>query len=128
MKIAVPVADGRLCPHFGHCQEFELITVNAEKMEILNRETVPPPPHQPGILPQWLHQLGCDLVIAGGIGHRAVELFGQFGIVVITGVAPASPEDVIAAYLAGRLSAGDNTCDRSDHADHIDNCRNHSEG
>jgi len=25
MKIAIPIADGKLCAHFGHCEQFSLV-------------------------------------------------------------------------------------------------------
>jgi len=40
------------------------------------------PPHEPGLLPRWLHEQGAHLIIAGGMGHRAQELFVQNGIQV----------------------------------------------
>ncbi len=42
MKIAIPLADGKLTAHFGHCHEFALIEV--ENDEIIEKETHKPPP------------------------------------------------------------------------------------
>ena len=28
MKIAIPLAAGRLCMHFGHCEQFALVDVD----------------------------------------------------------------------------------------------------
>ncbi|MFW5775576.1 MAG: NifB/NifX family molybdenum-iron cluster-binding protein, partial [Chitinivibrionales bacterium] len=69
MRIAIPVAQGKLCMHFGHCQVFSLITV--EKDQIVATEELVPPPHEPGILPRWLKEQNADIIIAGGMGGRA---------------------------------------------------------
>ena len=109
LRIAVPVADGKLSPHFGHCSIFALIDVKDN--EIVRKELVLPPGHQPGLLPGWLHDKGANVVIAGGIGMRAKALLEQAGIRVIAGVAPEEPEAVVRSYLAGNLSGGENLCD-----------------
>lgn len=111
MKIAVPVAQGVLCLHFGHCQSFALVEVDEESRTIVSQETLPPPPHEPGVLPRWLHEKGADLVIAGGMGMRAQQIFQQQGVKVIVGAPSAAPGDVVQAYLEGRLETGDNLCD-----------------
>jgi len=110
MKIAIPTAEGRLCQHFGHCQQFAIIDVDTDKKEILKTEMMTPPPHEPGVLPGWLKQQGCTFIIAGGMGGRAIGMFGQYGIGVITGAPPQNPEDVVTAYLDGQLIAGGNPC------------------
>ena len=72
MKIAIPMEQGGLCPHFGHCQAFAIYTV--EDGKIVKEETVDPPAHEPGSHPAFLHKLGCNVVIAGGMGVKAQEL------------------------------------------------------
>jgi hypothetical protein len=52
MKFAIPIADGKLTAHFGHCKEFAMVEV--EEKQILNTEMLDPPPHEPGVLPRWL--------------------------------------------------------------------------
>ena len=81
MKFAIPVADGRLAAHFGHCEQFALI--ETENGEIKNSAMQTPPPHEPGVLPKWLHEQGANVIIAGGMGSRAQQLFGQSGIKVV---------------------------------------------
>ena len=124
MKIAIPTADGLLCPHFGHCQNFTVLEVDPEKKEISKSETLTPPPHEPGVFPAWLAQLGCNLIIAGGMGGRAVQMFRQNGIQVVIGAGSAKPDDVVMAYLNGSLTTGSNLCDEP--AFHGDReCDNH---
>ncbi|MFC1736892.1 NifB/NifX family molybdenum-iron cluster-binding protein, partial [Candidatus Hydrogenedentota bacterium] len=111
MRIAIPVMDGRLCMHFGHCEKFALIDVDATGKKIEKTEFVVPPPHEPGLLPRWLGEKGADVIIAGGMGQRAQGLFAQNGVQVIVGAPANSPEDVALAYLDGTLETGDNVCD-----------------
>ena len=109
MKFAIPLAEGKLTAHFGHCQEFALVEV--EDNQIKNKETLVPPPHEPGVLPQWLSEQNTHLIIAGGMGARAQSLFSEKGITVITGVNTDKPGNLIMAFLNNSLLAGDNICD-----------------
>lgn len=68
MRYAIPVSSGGLSEHFGHCEHFALIDVDDEKKEILRKELVLSPGHQPGLLPEWLAEQGVSMVIAGGMG------------------------------------------------------------
>lgn len=111
MKYAVPVSGGELCAHFGHCEEFALIDVDTAGKKIIGRENVPAPEHQPGLLPPWLAQRGVNLVIAGGMGMRAQQIFQQNGIEVVFGAAEPDPEKAVLDHLNGRLDTGDNVCD-----------------
>jgi predicted Fe-Mo cluster-binding NifX family protein len=111
MRIAIPLADGNLAMHFGHCAEFALIDVNPADNTITAREDIPAPPHQPGLLPPWLAERGATTIIAGGMGQRAQQLFAAQGITVVVGAPAAAPERIVADYLAGTLQTGENVCD-----------------
>lgn len=111
VKMAVPVESGRLCNHFGHCENFTLLDVDLENKTILRREDIPAPPHEPGLLPAWLQERGVNIIIAGGMGSRALGLFAERGIQVIVGAAPADPETIVQNYLADALVTGQNVCD-----------------
>ena len=109
MKFAIPLAEGKLTAHFGHCQEFALVEVQAN--QIKSKETLVPPPHEPGVLPKWLHELGTSVIIAGGMGARALELFAQNNIKVIVGASALAPEELVQQYLDNSLQTGGNVCD-----------------
>ena len=111
MRYAIPVSGGMLSEHFGHCEHFALIDVDEEKKEILRKELVPSPGHQPGLLPQWLAEKGVSVVIASGMGSRAQNLFRQNCIDVVIGTLDSDPEKAILSYLNGSLATGDNICD-----------------
>ena len=109
MKFAIPVAEGKLTAHFGHCKEFALVDVKDN--QITSKVTLEPPPHEPGVLPRWLHQLGANVIIAGGMGQRAISLFAENNIEVIVGAPVLAPEVLVQGYLENTLATGGNVCD-----------------
>jgi len=111
MRFAVPVIDGRVAAHFGHCSHFALFDVNEITKEILKREFVPSPGHQPGFLPAWLAEEGVSVVIASGMGSRAQAIFNENRIQVVVGVLGDDPEKAAQDYIKGKLVTGDNICD-----------------
>jgi ATP-binding protein involved in chromosome partitioning len=111
LRIAVPIANGRLCSHFGHCDTFAVLDVDMEKTAIMSRADLIPPPHEPGLLPRWLQEKGANIVIAGGMGSRAQGLFAERGIKVITGASSDEPEKLVMNFMKGSLMTGDNVCD-----------------
>ena len=80
MRIAVPIAGGRVSAHFGHCDQFGLF--DTEDCEIRSKEYLSPPAHEPGAFPRWLKDQGANLVISCGMGQRAQRLFTDQGIQV----------------------------------------------
>jgi len=111
MKIAIPLVEGRLCMHFGHCEEFAIVEAEVKDKKIVNKTLIVPPPHEPGLLPKWIQGQGADVVIAGGMGQRAQQLFTQNGIVVVVGAPSETPESLVEAYLNKSLQTGENVCD-----------------
>lgn len=111
MKIAVPTLNGHLSPHFGHCQQFSLIEVDVDKKAILNETFLAPPQHEPGVLPQWLNEIGANVIIAGGMGQRAQALFNQHGVQVILGASSDTPLKLVHDLLHDNLQSGENLCD-----------------
>jgi Mrp family chromosome partitioning ATPase/predicted Fe-Mo cluster-binding NifX family protein len=111
MKIAIPLAEGKLSMHFGHCERFALVDVDPVEKKILKREDIAAPPHEPGLLPKWLADRGANLIIAGGMGQRAQALFAEQGIQVVVGAPSDTPERLVGDYLAGSLQSGENVCD-----------------
>lgn len=112
MKIVLPIAGNQLCMHFGHCEMFQIFNVDPVTKKITSTETFTPPPHEPGLYPRLLGEKGANIIIAGGMGPRAQELFNRNNIEVVVGASSAtgSPEDVVREYLDGSLQTGDNAC------------------
>lgn len=111
MKIAVPTADGRLNLHFGHCKAFTLIDTDPKSNQIVKIEEIPAPKHEPGVLPRFLGEMGVGVIIAGGMGMSAQNLFHAQGIQVVIGAPSLTPEELAKSFLAGTLVSGDNVCD-----------------
>jgi len=110
MKIAVPTVEGKLCTHFGHCQQFCFVDVN-EKNQITAKQYQTPPAHEPGVLPRWLAENNVNLILAGGMGVRAQELLAQSGVKVVVGVqGDLTPEQAVMSFLEGTLQTGANAC------------------
>ena len=111
MRIAIPVSNGLMDPHFGHCRQFAFIDVQQGNTTLINSELVDAPPHQPGLLPGWLADQGVNTVLAGGLGGRAMTLLAECGIEVVVGVPVLAPDTLARLYMAGEIGAGANACD-----------------
>jgi len=111
MIIAMPVVNNQLCMHFGHCEVFAFYEVDEKEKRIINKTLLTPPPHQPGVLPRWIKSQGAGLVITGGMGRRAQDLFAEEGVKVIIGAPAASPDEIVQSYLDHTLRTGQNVCD-----------------
>lgn len=108
-RIAIPLENGILCAHFGHCQQFAV--VDTESNNIINEVLLTPPPHEPGLLPAWLAEKGVTDVIAGGMGQRAINLFNQQNINVFVGAPVKSHKELAHDLVNDNLAAGANYCD-----------------
>ncbi len=111
MKIAIPTAGGKLCMHFGHCEQFAILDVDEATRQITSESFETPPPHEPGVLPRWLAEMGVECVIAGGMGGRAQQLFTSNNINVVTGAPAEEPKSIVKAFLDKTLEVGENACD-----------------
>jgi predicted Fe-Mo cluster-binding NifX family protein len=116
MRIAIPLCGGQLSPHFGHSEEFLFVDADMEQGKILQRKVERAPDHTPGLLPVWLAECRVDVVIASGLGTRARDLLAASSIEVLTGVSPADPEALVSDFVNGRIEAGTNACDHSQHS------------
>jgi len=125
MKIAIPLANGKLCAHFGHCEEFAMLTIDEGK--VVKQETLVPPPHAPGVIPNWVADQGCTDIIVGGMGEAAQEIFRARGLKVLCGAPTDTAEKLVALYLQGELVGDANACDhgRHGHGHHGHGCGGH---
>lgn len=110
LTIAIPVTGGRLHEHFGGATDFALVEVALERGGILSQRSVAAPPHAPGVFPPWLRSQGVRLLIVGGIGRRALDLFAREGIEVRAGEPGALVEDLVSRYLGGTLAEAPAGC------------------
>jgi predicted Fe-Mo cluster-binding NifX family protein len=107
-KIALPVTNGKLSEHFGHCHHFAFY--NIDDQIIVKKDMIKAPAHQPGLLPKWLVKNNVTDLIVGGIGHKAIEIFNQHKINVFVGVDIKEPGVLIKEYMEGTLETNGNLC------------------
>lgn len=103
MRFAIPVSDGNLDQHFGHCKTFALVDVDEATKSIAAVNSIPAPVHEHGVLPPWLKERGVTHVIAGGIGGHARSLLEELSINVTSGASSGTPASLVTAYLNGSL-------------------------
>lgn len=114
MKIAVASNGDQVTEHFGHCEAFHIF--HSENNVIVKKELVANPGHRPGFLPNFLNDLGVMVIISGGMGGGAVDIFNSHNIEVIVGARGLS-EDAANAYLAGNLKSTGSVCHDHQHHD-----------
>jgi predicted Fe-Mo cluster-binding NifX family protein len=112
MKIAVASDGGLVTEHFGHCQSFKIYQVEDDK--IVRSETIPNPGHRPGFLPNFLNDQGVKVIISGGMGGGAIEIFAEKGIEVVAG-ARGSADEAARNYLQGSLKSTGSVCHEHRH-------------
>ena len=117
MKIAVASENGMVTEHFGHCEEF--IIFDAENNQIIKSETIANPGHKPGFLPNFLNDMGVNVIISGSMGGRAIDICNEKNIKVIVG-AKGSAKAAAEAYLQGSLKSTGSVC--HEHQHHDDGC------
>jgi predicted Fe-Mo cluster-binding NifX family protein len=121
MKVAVPMVAGQFSEHFGGADAFGLFQIDKAKGTILSKTVGQAPPHEHGAFPRWLREQGASVILAGGMGPRAVAMFEQFGIQVVAGVVGYDPETVVSAYLSGTLDTSGGPCGGG----HLHACEDH---
>lgn len=114
MKIAVASDNGMVTQHFGHCESF--IAFEVENNKIVKSESISNPGHKPGFLPNFLNDIGVNVIISGGMGGGAVEIFNEKGIEVITG-ASGDAKAAAEQYLQGMLKSTGSVCHEHQHHD-----------
>jgi predicted Fe-Mo cluster-binding NifX family protein len=117
-KIAIPVLNGLLSEHFGHAPFFYIY--HTEGNMIVKEQLETPPPHEFGVIPNWLAEIEVTDLITGGIGPKAIDILNSRNINVYAGANPQSPKKTIEDFLSGNLKTTENLCNHSEHDDH--NC------
>jgi len=106
--------DGQISQHFGRCPYYLIVDVDGD--EIVKTDTVANPyysQHSPGMVPKFIQEQGAHVLISGGIGPRAIDMFASLGIEVVSGTA-GNAGDTIQAYLKGEVSGAEG-CGHHDH-------------
>jgi Mrp family chromosome partitioning ATPase/predicted Fe-Mo cluster-binding NifX family protein len=114
MKIAVASEGKMVTEHFGHCEGFSIF--ETENGKIVKSESIPNPGHRPGFLPNFLNDRGVNVIISGGMGGGAIDIFNEKGIEVIVGASGAA-EAAVNSYLQGNLKSTGSVCHDHQHHD-----------
>jgi len=107
MRVAISTDGDLVSAHFGRCPQFMIIDI--EQGKTVKKEVVDNPGHQPGFIPQFLHEKGVMCIVAGGMGRRATDLFSQYSIQTIIGVT-GTIDEVIKSLEQGTLEGGPSLC------------------
>jgi predicted Fe-Mo cluster-binding NifX family protein len=108
---------GSIAAHFGRCPSYVLVDLVDDRIlgfQVFDNPYYPN--HQPGVIPQFIHSQKANVMIAGGMGPRAIDLFTQLGIDVAIGV-QGKVRDVVESYLRGEIQ-GIVACEHHGH-DHV---------
>ena len=109
MKIAVASEGKDVSLHFGHCEGFRIFSV--AEGQVAEEKFLANPGHKPGFLPRFLADEGVDIIISGGMGQSAIDIFCSNGIEAITGAA-GEAKMAVEAFLAGTLISTTAACNQ----------------
>lgn len=112
MKVAIATSQGTICEHFGYCESFTIYHI--EEKKIVEKKEVKNPGHRPGFLPVFLSELGVNVIISGGMGSSAINLFNENHITTITG-ANGDLDKTINKWISGELSSSNSVCNEHQH-------------
>ena len=104
---AISTDGDSVSPHFGRCPTYSVVKV--ENGKVIERMELQNPGHRTGFIPKYLSEKGIDVIISGGMGHRAIGFFQEFGIETVLGV-QGKVEDIVDMIIKGSLKSGDSLC------------------
>ena len=108
MRIAVSAQtndglDSMVAQHFGRCPYFALVDVDENEVQAV--EVIDNPyyaGHQAGQVPQFIYDHQANVMLSGGMGGRAIQIFASMGINTATG-AVGTVRETLESYLGGDL-------------------------
>ena len=107
MKLAIMLYGKRVSPRYGYSQGILIVEVNNQGE--FGRKTLEIGHYYPEKIPDLLSKEGVEVVISGGMNQHFQNLFRHRGIDVIWGII-GEVDDVLAAFMTGRLSPGMGCC------------------
>jgi predicted Fe-Mo cluster-binding NifX family protein len=83
MKIVIPTdskkgLDDKIAEHFGRCNTYTFLNENGEVLEIIDNTSE----HMggQGLPPELMKKHGANILLCRGLGSKALDLCGEFGI------------------------------------------------
>ncbi|MDD3947680.1 MAG: NifB/NifX family molybdenum-iron cluster-binding protein [Clostridia bacterium] len=107
MIIAVACEGASVTEHFGHCESFMLFDTEGDTIK--SAVSLPNPGHRPGFLPKFLKAQGAEVILSGGMGGGAIDIFNELGVQVVTG-ASGEARQAVESYLRGKLVSSGTVC------------------
>ncbi|MDD5495697.1 MAG: NifB/NifX family molybdenum-iron cluster-binding protein [Candidatus Omnitrophica bacterium] len=107
MRVAISTDRDNVSAHFGRCPTFTIVDIKDGK--VIKKESLENPGHEPGFIPQFLHERGVECIVTGGMGMRATGFFKEFGIQAIVGIS-GKINEVIEKLAQGKLEGGESLC------------------
>jgi len=104
--------------HFGRCPYYVLVDVDDHHITAV--ESIANPyyqAHRPGQVPAFIREQGVDMMVAGGMGRRAIALFQQYGIEAYTGAA-GTVRRALEQALGGQLEEAEPCAGHGGHGEH----------
>jgi predicted Fe-Mo cluster-binding NifX family protein len=107
MRYGISTEGDFVSAHFGRCPEFTIVDVDGGRVSA--KSIVQNPGHEPGRIPQFLHEHGVNVIVSGGMGRRAQGFFDELGMNAIVGV-QGRIDEVITSLCLGTLEGGESSC------------------
>ncbi len=107
MNIAISTDGDKVSEHFGRCPVFTILAIEDGKE--IERKILENPGHEPGRIPQFLHEKNVKCVVCGGMGMRAKMLFDELGLQFLAGVT-GKVDETVKKLIAGTLKGGESLC------------------
>ncbi len=110
MKVAVPTRGNAVDDHFGHCEAYTVITVNANR-EIEKTEMLPSPKGCgcKSNIAAILKEKGVKIMLAGNMGNGALNILINHGIDVYRGCSGDVPQ-LVENFLQGKIDDSGEGC------------------
>lgn len=106
-KVAIAVDSGEVAQHFGRCDKY--VILRCKNGKIKEKKDLKHPGHKPGFLPKFLAEKGVEVILTGGIGRKAINLFERADIKIISGV-KGEVNKVIKDLMEEKINGGKNLC------------------
>ncbi|HNY37744.1 MAG TPA: NifB/NifX family molybdenum-iron cluster-binding protein [Petrotogaceae bacterium] len=125
IKVAIPLLENKgkdspISEHFGHAPFFGFVYLEGSEYKVDIHDN-PFNEHTPGQIPQYMKQNGVNVMVARGIGSRAIEFFADLGIEVYKG-ADGTVQQIMDQFIQSTLKDKDYKCNHSEDEHH--DCHN----
>jgi len=107
MRVAISTDGDNVAAHFGRCPSYTIVDI--EENKVVDTQVIDNPGHMPGAIPQLMSEMDVNVMIAGGMGPRAINFFNEYDIQTVVGI-DGKIDDVIEALLAGTLKGAESLC------------------